>query len=86
MYYEPKGASAADLRLMALIDNQFLDTLWYRSRQMARHMPRNDHKCLRHRVRRLIRLMRWFQSIRSPIPAKSTPSINMALSAEERSD
>ena len=36
MYYEPKGASAADLRLMALIDNQFLDTLWYRSR--------NDHK------------------------------------------
>lgn len=78
MYYEPKGASAAVLRLMALIDNQFLDTLWYRSR--------NDHKCLRHRVRRLIRLMRWFQSIRSPIPAKSTPSINMALSAEERSD
>ena len=57
-YYSPKGESAVNLRFMETIDKQFLDTPWYGSRQMARHMQRQGHKCGRHRVRRLMRLMR----------------------------
>ena len=58
LYYQPKGESAENLRFMEIIDKQFLETPWYGSRQMARHMKRQDHKCGRHRVRRLMRLMR----------------------------
>ncbi len=40
---------------MAIIDKQFLDTSWYGSRQMARYMQWQGHKCGRHRVRRVRR-------------------------------
>jgi len=43
LYYHPKSESAENLRFMAIIDQQFLETPWYGSRQMARHMKRNDH-------------------------------------------
>lgn len=39
-YYEPKGESELNLRLMRLIDEQYLRTPWYGSRQMARHLRR----------------------------------------------
>ena len=42
------------LRLMRLIDEQFLETPWYGSRQMARHLRRNGWYVGRHRVRRLM--------------------------------
>uniref|UniRef100_UPI001BB1ECD9 IS3 family transposase n=1 Tax=Marivita sp. LZ-15-2 TaxID=2570353 RepID=UPI001BB1ECD9 len=58
LYYEPKGESGENLRFMAMIDKQFLETPWYGSRQMGRYMKRNGHACGRHRVRRLMRLMR----------------------------
>ena len=58
LYYQPVGESAENLRFMEIIDKQFLETPWYGSRQMARHMKRNNHQCGRHRVRRLMRLMR----------------------------
>ena len=45
LYYEPKGESAENLRFMVIIDKQFLETPWYGSRQMARHMKRNSHAC-----------------------------------------
>ena len=66
LYYRPKGESAENLRFMEIIDKQFLETPWYGSRQMARHMKRQGHKCgrrhagsvpLARRVRRLMRLM-----------------------------
>lgn len=44
-------------------DKQFLETPWYGSRQMARHMKREGHKCGRHRVCGLMRLMRSSNSI-----------------------
>jgi len=56
LYYRPKGESADNLRFMVIIDKQFLETPWYGSRQMARYMQRQSHKCDRHRVRRLMRL------------------------------
>jgi putative transposase len=56
-YYEGKGESALNLALMRLIDEQFLETPWYGSRQMARHLRRQGYCVGRKRVRRLMRLM-----------------------------
>ena len=73
LYYEPKGESAENLRFMEIIDKQFLETPWYGSRQMARHMKRNDHQCGRHRVRRLMRLMRLVPIYQEPNTSKKHP-------------
>ena len=43
LYYHPVGESAENLRFMEIIDKQFLETPWYGSRQMARHMKRHGH-------------------------------------------
>jgi len=37
-YYQPVGETAETLALMRLIDAQFLETPWYGSRPMARHL------------------------------------------------
>ena len=58
---------------MELIDKQFLETPWYGSRQMARHMQRQGHKCGRHRVRRLMRLMRLVPIYQTPNTSKKHP-------------
>ena len=42
---------------MRLIDAQFLETPWYGSRQMARHLRREGHVVGRKRVRRLMAKM-----------------------------
>src|SRR5260370_7723760 len=51
-YREPTPESAENLVLMRLIDEQFLETPWYGSRQMARHLRRNGWCIGRHCVRR----------------------------------
>jgi putative transposase len=56
-YYDPKGESPLNLKLMRMIDEQFLATPYYGSRQMARHLRRQSYNVGRHRVRRLMRLM-----------------------------
>ncbi|MFC5359422.1 IS3 family transposase [Azospirillum himalayense] len=57
-YYGPaKGEPAANLGLMRLIDEQFLETPWYGSRQMTRHLRRHGHEINRKRVRRLMARM-----------------------------
>ncbi|CAO3358954.1 Mobile element protein [Azospirillum melinis] len=57
-YYGPaKGEPAANLELMRLIDGQFLETPWYGSRQMTRHLRRHGHEVNRKRVRRLMARM-----------------------------
>jgi putative transposase len=58
---------------MEIIDKQFLETPWYGSRQMARCMQRNNHKCGRHRVRRLMRLMRLVPIYQKPNTSKKHP-------------
>jgi len=62
LYYHPVGESAENLKFMKIIDKQFLNTPWYGSRQMARHMQRHGHKAGRHRVRRLMRLVPIYQA------------------------
>lgn len=54
-YYEASGENPLNLHLMRLIDEQYLETPYYGSRQMARHLRRQGYCVGRHRVRRLMR-------------------------------
>ncbi len=56
-YYQPVGETPRNLELMRLIDAQFLETPWYGSRQMARHLRREGFAVGRKRVRRLMATM-----------------------------
>ena len=53
-YHRPAGETAETLVLMRLINAPFLQTPWYGSRQMARHLRREEHEVGRKRVRRLM--------------------------------
>ena len=53
-YYQPVGETPLNLELMRLIDRQFLETPWYGSRQMARHLRHEGYPVGRKRVRRLM--------------------------------
>ena len=56
-YHRPAGETALNLALMRLIDAQFLETPWYGSRQMARHLCREGYVVGRKRIRRLMARM-----------------------------
>ena len=56
-YHRPAGETSPNLELMRLIDAQFLETPWYGSRQMARHLRRGGHVVGRKRIRRLMAKM-----------------------------
>lgn len=56
-YYRGKGETPLNLELMRVMDEQFLRTPWYGSRQMARHLRRQGYAVGRKRVRRLMRRM-----------------------------
>jgi putative transposase len=56
-YYQPTGETPLNLMLMRLIDVQFLQTPWYGSRQMARHLRREGYTVGRKRIRRLMAKM-----------------------------
>ncbi|MGG5891197.1 IS3 family transposase [Falsiroseomonas sp. HC035] len=56
-YRRPAGETLANLELMRLVDAQFLETPWYGSRQMARHLRRKGHAVGRKRTRRLMARM-----------------------------
>jgi putative transposase len=56
-YCRPAGETPLNLALMQLIDAQFLETPWYGSRQMARHLRREGYAVGRKRVRRLMAKM-----------------------------
>lgn len=70
-YYRPVGETPFNLTLMRLIDEQFLKTPWYGSRQMARHLRREGYMVGRKRVRRLmakIGLAPIYQRPRTTVP------------------
>lgn len=73
LYYQPRGESAENLKFMEIIDRQLLETPWYGSRQMARHMQQEGHRCGRHRVRRLMKLMRLVPIYQEPKTSKKHP-------------
>jgi putative transposase len=66
-----KGESPLNLSLMRVIDAQFLETPWYGSRQMARHLRRGGYVVGRKRVRRLMAKMgvpAVYQKPRTTVP------------------
>jgi putative transposase len=70
-YYTASGESEFNLDLMRRIDLQYLETPWYGSRQMARHLRRDGISVGRTRVRRLMRLLGLqaiYQKPRTSIP------------------
>jgi putative transposase len=56
-YHRPRDDTPLNLELMRLIDAQFLETPWYGSRQMARHLRREGYTVGRKRIRRLMAKM-----------------------------
>ena len=71
LYHKPAPESALNLELMAIIDKQFMETPWYGSRQMARHLCRLGHVVGRKRVRRLMAkmgLVPIYQQPRTTVP------------------
>ncbi len=72
-YHAPKGESPENLKLMAEIDRQFLDTPFYGVQQMTWHLRARGWMVNVKRVRRLMRLMGLkpiYQQPRTTIPAK----------------
>ena len=70
-YHVPNGESEFNLELMGEIDRQFLETPFYGSRQMARHLRRQGYAVGRTRIRRLMRrmgLQAIYQKPRMSIP------------------
>jgi len=56
-YYRPRRESEFNLELMRLIDEQYLKTPWYGSRQMRRYLRRQGYRVNRKRIRRLMQKM-----------------------------
>ncbi len=56
-YFNAKGESSENLRLMRIIDEQYMKTPWYGSRQMTRCLRRQGHLLGRKRAGRLMRKM-----------------------------
>ena len=72
-YYEAQGESGFNLELMRLIDEQFMETPYYGSRQMARHLRRQGYNVGRKRIRRLMRKMGLQAVFQRPRTSKSHP-------------
>jgi putative transposase len=72
-YREPRPESEETQRLMRLIDEQFLETPWYGSRQMARHLRRVGWCVGRHRVRRLMLKMGLAPIYQRPTTSEPQP-------------
>jgi putative transposase len=72
-YYQTKGEPLLNLELMRLIDEQFLDTPWYGSRQMARHLRRLGYGVNRKRIGRLMRVMGLSPIYQRPSTSKPHP-------------
>lgn len=72
-YYQPKGESPFNLELMRLIDKQHLETPWFGSRQMARHLRRRGYCVSRKRIGRLMKLMGLSVIYQKPNTSKPHP-------------
>jgi putative transposase len=70
-YRRPAGETPKNLELMRTIDEAFMETPWYGSRQMARHLRRQGWCVGRKRVRRLMRrigLSPIYQAPKTSVP------------------
>ena len=65
-YYAGRGESSFNRQVMRCIDEQFLTTPWYGSRQMVRYLRRQGRRVGRKRVQRLMRQMGLTAIYRKP--------------------
>jgi putative transposase len=72
-YRRPRGESEGNLTLMRLMDEQYLKTPCYGSRQMTRHLRRQGHAVNRKRIGRLMSLMGLVAIYRKPNTSKPHP-------------
>ena len=72
-YFQSKGESPLNLQLMRMIDEQFLETPFYGSRQMARWLRRQGHVVSRKRVMRLMRKMGLVPIYQAPRTSGANP-------------
>lgn len=72
-YYQPAGETEYNLVLMRLIDEQYLRTPFFGSRQMTRWLRLNGHPVNRKRVHRLMRLMGLEGTVPGPHTSKPRP-------------
>ena len=73
VYRRPRPVSAEDLRLMDLIDRQYLARPYYGSRRMAAWLATQGHGVNRKRVQRLMRLMGLVAIYQRPNTSKAAP-------------
>jgi putative transposase len=74
LYYEAVGENPFNLKLMRLIDEQFLEDPSYGARQMKRHLRRLGYCVGRKRVRRLMRKMGLMPVYQKPRTSKPHPA------------
>ena len=72
-YYEPIGESVINLKLMRMIDEQFLETPFFGSRQMMKWLRRQQLRVCRKRVARLMRKMGLSAIFQKPNTSKPFP-------------
>ena len=73
VYRRPRPVSAEDLRLMEMIDRQYLARPYYGSRRMAAWLATQGHGVNRKRVQRLMRLMGLVAIFQRPNTSKPAP-------------
>jgi putative transposase len=78
-YYERQGESAENLELMRLIDEQYLKTPFYGSRQMTLNLRREGLRVNRKRVQRLMALMGLSAVYQRPRTSKPHPEHRVYL-------
>ena len=74
IYYQHKDESKFNQKLMRIIDEQYMVTPWYGSRQMTRHLRLAGYKVNRKRIRRLFHLM-GLKAIYPRRPKTSQPEL-----------
>ena len=71
-YYQPKGPSERDLRLMKAIDQQYLKTPYYGRRRMRFALKKRGYQVSEKKIRRLMQLM----GLKAIAPGPSTSRKN----------
>ena len=72
-YYAPAGETPENLALMRLIDEQYLRTPFFGSRQMTHWLQRRGYRVNRKRIQRLMRLMALQAIVPGPHTSRPHP-------------
>ncbi len=72
-YYQPKGITKRDLKLMRAIDEQYLKTPYYGRRRMRLALKKRGYQVSEKKVRRLMQLMGLKAMVPGPSTSKKHP-------------